>query len=52
MKKRTKKKKNISREEAIKKLGKYSAVTALGTFMLLSPKQAQASSPGEPGGGF
>jgi len=52
MKKRTKKKKNLSREEAIKKLGKYAVVTALGTFMLLNPQQAQAASPEGPGGGF
>ena len=35
---------NISRKEAIKKIGKYSALTAAGTFMLLNPKQAQAAS--------
>ena len=52
MKKRTKKNKNLTREEAIKKLGKYAAVTALGTFMLLSPQTAQASSPANPGDGF
>ena len=39
-----KKEQNISRKEAIKKLGKYSALTAAGTFMILNPKKAQASS--------
>tara|TARA_R110000796_G_scaffold65770_1_gene151755 strand:+ start:353 stop:517 length:165 start_codon:yes stop_codon:yes gene_type:complete len=36
---------DITRKEAIKKLGKYGALTALGTFMILSPQKAQASSP-------
>ena len=35
----------INRKEAIKKMGKYAALTAMGTFMILSPKKAQASSP-------
>jgi len=39
-------------KEAIKKLGKYEALAALGTFMTLSPKEAQASSPGGHGNGF
>ncbi len=43
---------NVSRREALKKFGKYATVTALGTFILLNPKQAQAASPGAPGGGF
>ncbi|WP_198342043.1 hypothetical protein [Polaribacter sp. SA4-10] len=45
----------ISRKEAIKKLGncgKYAALTALGTFLILSPLSAQASSPIAPGEGF
>ena len=42
----------ITREEAIKKMGKYAALTAFGTFMILNPKiaQAQSASP-NPGGG-
>ena len=51
----------ITRKDAIKKMGKYAALTALGTFMILNPKKAQASSaspspaspspsPGGPGG--
>ena len=32
-------------------MGKYAALTALGTFIVLNPKQAQASSPPlDPGG--
>ena len=34
----------ITREEAIKKMGKYGALISMGTFMILNPKQAQASS--------
>ena len=45
----------ITRKEAIKKLGnygKYTALTALGTYMILTPKKAQAQSPEAPGTGF
>lgn len=42
----------ITRNEAIKKLGKYAALTALGTIIVLSPKSAQASSLDDPGTGF
>ncbi|MDC1168179.1 hypothetical protein OAT36_04645 [Flavobacteriaceae bacterium] len=38
----------ITRKEALKKIGKYgkyTALTALGTFIILHPKKAQASSP-------
>ena len=31
-------------------MGKYAALTAVGTFIVLNPKQAQASSPPDPGG--
>ena len=42
----------ITRNEAIKKMGKYAALTAVGTFMILNPKEAQASSaPPGPGWG-
>ena len=37
----------ISRKEAISKIGnygKYAALTALGTYMILNPQKAQASS--------
>ena len=43
--------KDISRSEAIKKMGKYAALTALGTFIMLNPKKAQAGS-FDPGTGF
>ena len=36
----------ISRKEALKKIGKYgkyTALTALGTFIILHPKKAQAN---------
>ena len=53
MKKRENKPKgtdDINRKDAIKKMGKYAALTAMGTFMILSPKKAQAASvPPEPG---
>ena len=48
-------KEEISRKEALKKIGKYgkyAALTAIGTYTLLSPKKAQASSPADPGTGF
>ena len=40
----------ITRKDALKKMGKYAALTAIGTFIVLNPKQAQASSPPDPGG--
>lgn len=52
---RMKKPNNITRKEALKKLGKYgkyTALTALGTYIILNPQKAQASSPEVPGGGF
>lgn len=39
----------INRTDAIKKMGKYAALTAIGSLIFLSPKKAQASSPIEPG---
>ena len=48
-------KNNITRKEAIKKIGnysKYAALTALGTYLILNPQKAQASSPEAPGTGF
>ena len=47
--------KEISRKDALKKIGdygKYAALTAMGTFLILNPKKAQAMSPSEPGSGF
>ena len=46
---------SISRKKALQKIGtygKYAALTALGTYTLLSPKKAQAASPADPGDGF
>lgn len=42
----------ITRKEALKRMGKYAALTAAGTFLILNPKQAQAASttPPDPGG--
>ena len=34
----------ITRKQAIKKMGKYGALISLGTFMILNPKKAQAMS--------
>lgn len=45
----------ISRKEALNKIGnysKYAALTALGTYLILNPKKAQAASPEAPGSGF
>lgn len=42
----------INRKEALKKIGKYgkyTALTAIGTFIILHPKKAQASSVGNSG---
>jgi hypothetical protein len=47
--------KDITRKEAIKKIGnygKYAALTALGTYMILNPQKSQAQSPEAPGTGF
>lgn len=48
--------KNITRKEAINRItnySKYAALTALGTYMILNPQKAQATSinsPAKPGG--
>ena len=34
----------ITLNEAIKKMGKYAALTAAGTFLILNPKKAHAQS--------
>lgn len=36
--------KDLTRKDAIKKMGKYAALTAAGTFLILNPKKAQAFS--------
>ena len=47
---------DITRKDAIKKIGnygKYAALTALGTYLILNPQKAQANSvPSDPGVGF
>ena len=45
-----KNKDSITRKEALKKMGKYAALTAVGTFFILNPQKAQAASPPDPGG--
>ncbi|WP_170063237.1 hypothetical protein [Polaribacter porphyrae] len=45
----------ISRKDALKKIrnyGKYAALTALGTYLILNPQKSQAQSPEDPGSGF
>ena len=45
----------ITRKEALQKIGsygKYAALTAIGTYIFLNPKSAQAASPSNPGSGF
>ncbi|PQJ82138.1 hypothetical protein [Polaribacter glomeratus] len=45
----------ITRKHAIKKIGnygKYAALTALGTYLILNPQKAQATSPEAPGKDF
>lgn len=49
MNKEKQKSNKITRREALKKTGKYAAVTAVATFMILNPKQSQAASPAPPG---
>ena len=46
---------DITRKDALKKIGnygKYAALTALGTYLVLSPQKSQAQSPATPGDGF
>ena len=45
--------KDISRKDALKKMGSYAAFAALGTMMILNPQKAQAvSAPPGQGSGF
>ena len=41
----------ITRKDAILKMGKYAALTAMGTFMILNPQKAQATSASPSSGG-
>lgn len=48
-------KEEITRKEALEKIGnysKYAVLTAIGTYIFLQPKRAQAASPEDPGTGF
>ena len=42
----------ITRKDALKKMGKYAALTAVGTFVILNPVQGQGptTSAPDPGG--
>ena len=40
----------LTRRKAVSQLGKYAALTALGTFVILNPLRAQSGSPPNPGG--
>jgi hypothetical protein len=42
---------DITRKEALKKAGKYAALTAATMLVILSPKDSQAQSPPNPGWG-
>lgn len=48
MKKNTNHKDKLTRKEAIKKMGKYAAITAAGTFLILNPLKSQAQSAAGP----
>ena len=37
-------KKHITRKKALKKISKYTALTAVGTLIILNPQKAQAQS--------
>jgi hypothetical protein len=55
MKKQIKNTQDISRKDALKKIGnygKYTALTTIGTYLILNPQKAQAQSPEGPGTGF
>ena len=55
MKKQIKNTTAISRKDALKKIGnygKYTALTAIGTYLILNPQKAQAHSPEIQGTGF
>ena len=55
MKNNKKQQEDITRKEALKKIGsygKYATLTALGTYLILNPKKAQAQSPEDPGTDF
>ncbi len=55
MKKQIKNTQDVSRKDALKKIGNYgnyAAFTDIGTYMILNPQKAQAASPSDHGTGF
>ncbi len=55
MHKQNKIEQEISRKEAIKKIGnygKYAVLKGLGTYLILNPQKAQSQSPEAPGSGL
>jgi hypothetical protein len=55
MKNKTEQQKDITRKEALSKIGtygKYAALTALGTYQILTPLRAQVVSGDDPGASF
>jgi len=38
---------SVNRKEAIKKMGKYATLTALSSFLILTPLSSQSNSPGD-----
>ena len=40
----------ITRKEALQRMGKYVALTSVGTFAILTPAKAQKDSPPDGGG--
>ena len=40
----------ITRKEALQRMGKYAALTAAGTFLILTPAKAAQTSAPDPGG--
>jgi hypothetical protein len=49
---KTKKNKEISRKEALRRVGKYAAVSAAAMIIVLDPLKAQSTSPPNPGEGW
>lgn len=41
----------ITRKQAIQRMGKYAAITALGSYIILNPQKAQAQSASPPDAG-
>jgi|TARA_B110000240_G_C13095903_1_gene282065 hypothetical protein len=50
MSKKNNNNKDITRKDAIKKMGSYAAFAALGTIIMLNPQKAQAQSGIDPPG--